>query len=97
MLKLYDNLVPSSASELRCRCSARPLTLSAPVQNLQLRLTRVELEAFSSGKMSQFNPDLPIDEQAELLPYDDQWEFPKERLMLGEALFGCPPSPALLF
>jgi FMS-like tyrosine kinase 1 len=30
-----------------------------------------------------FNPDMPLDEQIELLPYDPRYEFPKERLKLG--------------
>ncbi|CAG2168317.1 unnamed protein product [Oppiella nova] len=33
-----------------------------------------------------FNPDMPLDEQIELLPYDPRYEFPKERLKLGRTL-----------
>ena len=45
----------------------------------------MELEAFNNGRAEQINPDLPIDEQAELLPYaHDEWEFPKDRLILGQ-------------
>ena len=41
--------------------------------------------------MTQFNPNMPIDEQAELLPYDAEWEFPKERLILGQwTVTGAP-------
>jgi FMS-like tyrosine kinase 1 len=29
---------------------------------------------------------LPVDEQAELLPYDKKWEFPRDKLKLGEWL-----------
>lgn len=29
------------------------------------------------------DPDRPIDEQAEFLPYDQMWEFPPEKLKLG--------------
>ncbi|CAH0397497.1 unnamed protein product [Chilo suppressalis] len=32
------------------------------------------------------NPDLGIDEQAELLPYDEKFEFPPEKLTLGKQL-----------
>ncbi len=33
------------------------------------------------------NPDLPLHEQAELLPYDARWEFPLNRLELGKHCF----------
>ncbi|XP_043233883.1 vascular endothelial growth factor receptor 1-like isoform X2 [Amphibalanus amphitrite] len=55
-------------------------------KNLQQRLTKTELEAFTNGRMAQFNPNMPIDEQAELLPYDAEWEFPKEKLILGRQI-----------
>jgi hypothetical protein len=29
-----------------------------------------------------FNPDMPLDEQIELLPYDPRYEFPKESIFL---------------
>jgi len=32
------------------------------------------------------NPNLPIDEQIELLPYDHRWEFPRHKLILGQIL-----------
>jgi FMS-like tyrosine kinase 1 len=32
------------------------------------------------------NPDIPIDEQIDLLPYDTIWEFPRENLKLGQIL-----------
>ncbi|XP_037082735.1 vascular endothelial growth factor receptor 1-like isoform X2 [Pollicipes pollicipes] len=49
-------------------------------------LSQAELNDFKRGKMSQFNPSFPIDEQAALLPYDSEWEFPKERLFLGRQI-----------
>lgn len=33
-----------------------------------------------------FDPDAPLDDQVELLPYDRRWEFPRERLKLGRTL-----------
>ena len=65
---------------------ASPNTTSVlSLQGLQKRLTAMELEAFHKGRVEQINPDLPIDEQAELLPYaHDEWEFPKDRLILGQ-------------
>ncbi|XP_049938110.1 vascular endothelial growth factor receptor 1-like isoform X3 [Schistocerca serialis cubense] len=41
---------------------------------------------FTEGAISNMNPDLPVDEQAELLPYDKKWEFPREKLRLGKQL-----------
>lgn len=38
---------------------------------------------FDHGQIEFFNPDLSIDEQIDLLPYDVRYEFPKERLKLG--------------
>lgn len=40
---------------------------------------------FDKGNPESINPDLPIDEQTELLPYDKRWEFPRDRLKLGIA------------
>lgn len=34
--------------------------------------------------MDSINPELPLDEQADLLPYDQTWEFPREKLVLGK-------------
>ncbi|ESO83848.1 hypothetical protein LOTGIDRAFT_132723 [Lottia gigantea] len=33
-----------------------------------------------------YNPEIPIDEQTASLPYDPQWEFPKDRLRMGNVL-----------
>lgn len=41
---------------------------------------------FREGAIDNMNPDLPVDEQAELLPYDKKWEFPREKLRLGKQL-----------
>lgn len=38
---------------------------------------------FKEGVTKSLNPDLGIDEQAELLPYDERFEFPAEKLTLG--------------
>lgn len=38
---------------------------------------------FKEGATKSLNPELGIDEQAELLPYDDKFEFPAEKLTLG--------------
>ncbi|KAJ6224976.1 hypothetical protein RDWZM_003521 [Blomia tropicalis] len=55
------------------------------------KLNKRELEFFSQkifehGQMEMFNPEMPLDEQIDLLPYDSRFEFPKERLELGHTL-----------
>lgn len=41
------------------------------------------LKAFNDGSPSMINPDLPTDQQTDLLPYDIRCEFPRDRLKLG--------------
>lgn len=43
-----------------------------------------ELEQYLIQPKGDYNPDMPIDEQTSCIPYDAKWEFPKERLRLGE-------------
>lgn len=38
------------------------------------------------GRGNSINPDIPIVEQTELLPYDKRWEFPRSRLKLGNLI-----------
>jgi len=55
----------------------------AGLQRLQEQLNQMGLANFEIGSPESINPELPFDEQAELLPYDRTWEFPKEKLVLG--------------
>ncbi|KAK8769536.1 hypothetical protein V5799_013999, partial [Amblyomma americanum] len=53
--------------------------------------TEREMETLSktlldTGQTDMFNPDLPLCEQVELLPYNQRWEFPRDRLKLGRTL-----------
>ena len=41
------------------------------------------MQTLLCGNYTQMNPELPLDEQTELLPYDARWEFPRNRLKLG--------------
>ncbi|KAJ8727036.1 hypothetical protein PYW08_015433 [Mythimna loreyi] len=41
---------------------------------------------FNKGGIESLNPDLAIDEQAELLPYDEKFEFPADKLIFGKQL-----------
>ncbi|XP_074649974.1 vascular endothelial growth factor receptor 1-like isoform X2 [Tubulanus polymorphus] len=53
-----------------------------------------KIKQSKKGRMHQYlfspkgdiNPDLPIDEQTECLPYDIKWEFPKDKMKLGMVL-----------
>lgn len=42
------------------------------------------MERFYNGNPGIINPELPLESQADLLPYDKRWEFPGDRLKLGE-------------
>lgn len=39
---------------------------------------------FEEGAIENLNMELGVEEQAELLPYDRKFEFPREKLKLGE-------------
>ena len=36
------------------------------------------------GNLERLNPDKPIEDQIDFLPYDPKYEFPYERLILGK-------------
>ncbi|XP_055918691.1 vascular endothelial growth factor receptor 1-like [Eupeodes corollae] len=44
------------------------------------------LANFEKGALEQINPTMSLDEQAELLPYDRRFEFPRNKLKLGKQL-----------
>lgn len=39
---------------------------------------------FINGQITLLDPQRPIQEQTEMLPYDTKWEFPKEQLQLSK-------------
>ena len=49
-------------------------------------LTRAELDLFVDGDPNSINPALGVDDQADLLPYNKDVEFPRERLKMGKQL-----------
>lgn len=51
-----------------------------------LALKKAGLANFVEGAVEQINPALSLDEQAELLPYDRDFEFPRDKLKLGKQL-----------
>ena len=46
----------------------------------------LQMDQFKNGNPASINPNLPIEGQTDLLPYDNRWEFPRERLKLGNNL-----------
>ncbi|XP_056632203.1 vascular endothelial growth factor receptor 1-like isoform X1 [Diorhabda sublineata] len=55
-------------------------------RKLKRELEILGLANFEKGAVENINPELGIDDQAELLPYDKKWEFPIEQLKLGKQL-----------
>lgn len=46
---------------------------------------------FEEGRVECLNPELDVGEQADLLPYNrDKWEFPRDKLKLGNILTALP-------
>lgn len=41
---------------------------------------------FETGAIHELDTQLPITQQAELLPYNRRWEFPRKNLILGQVL-----------
>lgn len=52
-------------------------------------MNNLGLNNFEKGQVQSINPNIGIDEQADLLPYDKKWEFPIERLKLGKYYHKC--------
>ncbi|CAD7078795.1 unnamed protein product [Hermetia illucens] len=55
-------------------------------KKLRKELKAAGLANFEEGAVEHINPALSLDEQADLLPYDRRFEFPKEKLKLGKQL-----------
>ncbi|XP_026297719.1 vascular endothelial growth factor receptor 1 isoform X2 [Apis mellifera] len=53
---------------------------------MRKELMEAGLMHFEEGAVECLNPELTVDDQAELLPYDKKWEFPREKLKLGKQL-----------
>ncbi|XP_063699652.1 vascular endothelial growth factor receptor kdr-like isoform X2 [Culicoides brevitarsis] len=49
-------------------------------------LKKIGLYQFEEGDIDRLNPDLDLTEQADLLPYDRRFEFPRDKLKLGQQL-----------
>nr|XP_024218987.1 vascular endothelial growth factor receptor 1 isoform X2 [Halyomorpha halys] len=55
-------------------------------QKKRRELISVGLYNFSEGQVEAIDPNIDIGEQADLLPYDKKWEFPRDKLKLGKQL-----------
>ncbi|XP_073825355.1 PDGF- and VEGF-receptor related isoform X16 [Musca autumnalis] len=55
-------------------------------RKLLRELKAAGLANFEEGAVEQINPALTLDEQADLLPYDRCFEFPRDKLKLGKQL-----------
>ncbi|KAJ6633342.1 Platelet-derived growth factor receptor alpha, partial [Pseudolycoriella hygida] len=55
-------------------------------RRLRRELKAAGLANFEEGNPESINPELALDEQADLLPYDKKYEFPREKLKLGKQL-----------
>nr|XP_033203848.1 vascular endothelial growth factor receptor 1 isoform X1 [Bombus vancouverensis nearcticus] len=55
-------------------------------KTMRKELMESGLMHFEEGAVECLNPELTVDDQAELLPYDKKWEFPREKLKLGKQL-----------
>ena len=50
------------------------------------QLTKGQLAMFENGDPDSINPELGVDDQANLLPYNKSFEFEREKLKLGKQL-----------
>ncbi|XP_072158763.1 vascular endothelial growth factor receptor 1 isoform X2 [Bemisia tabaci] len=55
-------------------------------KKLRRELTAAGLINFEEGAIESLNPELGVQEQADMLPYYKKWEFPRDKLKLGKQL-----------
>ncbi|XP_054721294.1 vascular endothelial growth factor receptor 1-like [Uloborus diversus] len=53
---------------------------------MQRKLQIFNHQLFQEGNMELYDPNAPLSDQVDLLPYDESWEFPKEKLKLGRTV-----------
>lgn len=56
--------------------------------HLVRKFNGIELRRFERGNADGINSHLTLEQQAELLPYDKKYEFPRDRIKLGKQLGG---------
>jgi hypothetical protein len=52
-------------------------------ERLKKELNALGLENFEKGGLENINPELRLEDQVDLLPYDKKWEIPRENIKLG--------------
>ena len=57
-------------------------------RQLVRKFNGIELKNFEQGNAAGINSNLTLEEQADLLPYDKKYEFPRKKLKLGKKLGG---------
>ncbi|XP_015788027.1 vascular endothelial growth factor receptor 1-like [Tetranychus urticae] len=66
--------------------------VSLVVARHRKRTKYLTADLLSPSSINSYNPNVPLDEQVDLLSYDSRWEFPPDRLKikrtLGEGAFG---------
>lgn len=65
------------------------IILSIKIRNHRRQIEELKaagLANFEKGKLDKINPDMSVNEQPDLLPYNRDVEFPREKLMLGKQL-----------
>ncbi|KAF4525589.1 hypothetical protein B566_EDAN015527 [Ephemera danica] len=82
-----DIYVPRTTEtyNLTCFTSGTPTPQITWYKLLKAALKEMGLQTFETGATECINPDLGVEEQAELLPYDKKWEFPRDKLKLALA------------
>ena len=63
-----------------------PISFMFTVYRKRNRHVETGLANFVDGDIKGFNPELALDAQADLLPYDRRYEFPRNKLKFGEQL-----------
>ncbi|XP_014203976.1 vascular endothelial growth factor receptor 1 [Copidosoma floridanum] len=53
---------------------------------MKIQLKKIKRKHFEEGAVNSINPELSIGDQAQLLPYDTKWEFPRRKIKLGKQL-----------
>lgn len=56
--------------------------------HLVRKFNGIELRRFEQGNADGINSHLTLEQQADLLPYDKKYEFPRDKIKLGKQLGG---------
>lgn len=63
-----------------------PIVFTYRYYKLKKLLKSAGLTNFEYGNVDGLNPELALNMQADLLPYDRKYEFPRDKLKLGKEL-----------